>query len=411
MPVESTGSELHIWTVSEITAAVREALERPELQSVWVEGEVSNLRRPGSGHVYFTLKDSDAALRCVLFKSDAARIAFKLSDGMDILARGRIGVYERAGEYQLYVRGAEPAGLGSLHLALEQLRRKLEAEGVFDPQRKRPLPRYPRDIGVVTSRSGAALRDIVRVAGRRHSGVNLVLSHASVQGESAPGELMRALRLLERTDVDAIIIGRGGGSIEDLWGFNDEELVRAVADCPIPVVAAVGHETDFTLVDLAADARASTPSSAAEMLVPDISSQARELQSVGGRLSRALQRRLERARSRIRGALYARVFRHPEDLVRERQQRVDRASEEILRGISQRTREARQRLESLAERIRVLDPSSALGRGFALVTDLDGILVTSGEELQRGQRLQLRFARGGAEVAVEDAWREDGDTP
>ncbi|MFW5896583.1 MAG: exodeoxyribonuclease VII large subunit [Bacillota bacterium] len=409
--MESTGSELHIWTVSEITAAVREALERPELQSVWVEGEVSNLRRPGSGHVYFTLKDSDAALRCVLFKSDAARIAFKLSDGMDILARGRIGVYERAGEYQLYVRGAEPAGLGSLHLALEQLRRKLEAEGVFDPQRKRPLPRYPRDIGVVTSRSGAALRDIVRVAGRRHSGVNLVLSHASVQGESAPGELMRALRLLERTDVDAIIIGRGGGSIEDLWGFNDEELVRAVADCPIPVVAAVGHETDFTLVDLAADARASTPSSAAEMLVPDISSQARELQSVGGRLSRALQRRLERARSRIRGALYARVFRHPEDLVRERQQRVDRASEEILRGISQRTREARQRLESLAERIRVLDPSSALGRGFALVTDLDGILVTSGEELQRGQRLQLRFARGGAEVAVEDAWREDGDTP
>lgn len=408
--MESTGSELHIWTVSEITGAVREALERPELQSVWVEGEVSNLRRPGSGHVYFTLKDSDAALRCVLFKSDANRVAFQLADGMDILARGRIGVYERAGEYQLYVRGAEPAGLGSLHLALEQLRQKLEAEGVFDSLRKRPLPRYPRDIGVVTSRSGAALRDIVRVARRRNSGVNLLLAHASVQGEAAPRELLRALRLLQGTEVDAIIIGRGGGSIEDLWGFNDEELVRAVADCPIPVVAAVGHETDLTLVDLAADARASTPSSAAEMLVADVDSQARELKSLGDRLSRALQRRLETAKSRLRGALYARVFRHPEDLVRERQQRVDRASEEILRGISRRTEEARRNIESLAERIRVLDPSSALKRGFALATDLRGNVVKAGDELDRGQRLRLRFARGGAEVEVEDSWGEDGDT-
>ncbi|MFO7942645.1 MAG: exodeoxyribonuclease VII large subunit [Bacillota bacterium] len=408
--MESTGSELHIWTVSEITGAVREALERPELQSVWVEGEVSNLRRPGSGHVYFTLKDSDAALRCVLFKSDANRVAFQLADGMDILARGRIGVYERAGEYQLYVRGAEPAGLGSLHLALEQLRQKLEAEGVFDSLRKRPLPRYPRDIGVVTSRSGAALRDIVRVARRRNSGVNLLLAHASVQGEAAPRELLRALRLLQGTEVDAIIIGRGGGSIEDLWGFNDEELVRAVADCPIPVVAAVGHETDLTLVDLAADARASTPSSAAEMLVADVDSQARELKSIGDRLSRALQRRLETAKSRLRGALYARVFRHPEDLVRERQQRVDRASEEILRGISRRTEEARRNIESLAERIRVLDPSSALKRGFALATDLRGNVVKAGDELDRGQRLRLRFARGGAEVEVEDSWGEDGDT-
>ena len=411
MPVATTGSELHIWTVSEITAAVREALETPELGSVWVEGEVSNLRRPGSGHLYFTLKDSGAALRCVLFRSDAARVPFQLNDGMDILARGRIGVYERAGEYQLYVRGAEPAGLGSLHLALEQLRRRLEAEGLFDEYRKRRLPAYPRNIGIVTSRSGAALRDIVHVARRRNPGINLLLAHASVQGDAAPGELLASLTALQSAGVDAVILGRGGGSVEDLWAFNDEALVRAVADYPIPVVAAVGHETDVTLVDLAADARAATPSAAAEMLVPDARVLARELETVGANLSRSLERVLESARSRLKASLYARVFRHPEDLVRDRQQSLDRVAEDVVRGGRRRIEGARRDLESTAERIRVLDPLGALARGFAVATDSEDRVVSDGAGLAPGDILRLRLARGGARVRVEDRWGEEGATP
>ncbi len=407
--METAGSEMHIWTVSGITGAVREALERPELQSVWVEGEVSNLRRPGSGHVYFTMKDDGASLRCVLFKSDAARVSFRLSDGMDILARGRIGVYERAGEYQLYVRGAEPAGLGSLHLALEQLRRRLEEEGLFDPLRKRSLPTYPTTVGVVTSRSGAALRDIVQVARRRNPGIDILLCHSSVQGEAAPGELVRALKLLEGSGVDAIILGRGGGSVEDLWAFNDEDLVRAVADCPVPVVSAVGHETDVTLVDLVADARAPTPSAASEMLVPDAAVMARELRGVADDLSRSLQRSLESARARLAGATYARVFRHPEDLIRDRQQRLDRTSEDVFAAMRRRIAGSRRDLESIAERIRVLDPLSGLGRGYALATDSDGRVITDGSSLGSGDVVDLRFHRGGARVQVRDSWGEEGD--
>ncbi len=409
--MDRTGHELQIWTVSDITGAVRDALEVPEFQSLWVQGEISNLRRPASGHVYFTLKDASASLRCVLFKGDAARIPFRLTEGTDVLLHGRIGVYERAGEYQLYVRGAEPAGLGSMHLALEELRRRLEEEGLFDPARKRSLPRYPRNIGVVTSRSGAALRDIVQVARRRNRGVNLLLAHASVQGETAPGELIDALHRINRSDVEAVIIGRGGGSAEDLWAFNDETLVRTVAEMDIPVVSAVGHETDVTLVDLVADSRAPTPSAAAELLVTEARVMARELMGIAQRLSRSLEYMLQSASARLRAALYARVFRHPEDLIRDRQQAMDRSTERLYRACRNTIRDSRNRLNTASAQIRVLNPLRALDRGFALVMDREGRVVEDSRDLEIGARLHLRFARGRARAQVTETWDEEGDAP
>ena len=292
-PVEARPARPAIYTVSELTAGVREALETG-FGSLAVEGEISNCRAwQSTGHLYFTLKDEYAQLKGVMFRSAARRLKFRPEDGQHVVARGRLGVYELKGEYQLVCETMEPRGLGALQLAFEQLRRRLAAEGLFDQARKRPLPLLPRRIGIVTSLDGAALRDILSVLGRRYPNAQVVIRPARVQGEGAAGEIARGLRALARVDgVDVVIVGRGGGSIEDLWAFNEEIVARAIAASPVPVISAVGHETDTTIADFAADLRAPTPSAAAETVV------ARKDEFVGG-----VDRRVERLRAAMRSRL------------------------------------------------------------------------------------------------------------
>ena len=262
-----TEAERRVFTVSELTLRLKATLEEA-FPAVWVEGEISNLRTPGSGHAYFTLKDEGAQLSAVLFRGRGRRVRFELEDGMQVLAFGGLDVYAARGQYQLVVEMMEPKGLGALQLAFEQLKRKLEAEGLFDEGRKRPLPAFPRVIGIVTSPTGAAIRDMLNIIGRRFGDLRILITPVRVQGDEAPGEIVQALaNLQEVADLDVIIVGSGGGSIEDLWAFNDEGVARAIAACRVPVISAVGHETDFTIADFVADLRAPTPSGAAELVV------------------------------------------------------------------------------------------------------------------------------------------------
>ncbi len=271
--------------MSELTRRIKSSLE-DQFPTVWVEGEISNLRTPSSGHAYFTLKDDSAQLRCVLFRGRGRRVAFQPEDGMQVLAFGGLDVYLARGEYQLVVELLEPKGVGALQLAFEQLKRRLEAEGLFDAARKRPLPPFPRTIGIVTSPTGAAIRDILHVIARRFADLRIVVCPVRVQGEEAPAEIVRAIAAPRRSRLDVVIVGRGGGSIEDLWAFNDERVARAIAACRVPVISAVGHETDFTIADFVADLRAPTPSAAAELVVREKLAVLRALCDINARSAR-----------------------------------------------------------------------------------------------------------------------------
>src|SRR2546427_4549224 len=288
-----------LYTVSALTALLRVHIESA-FSNIWVEGEGSNLRIPTSGHAYFTLKDAASQMRAVLFRSVGRSLRFALQDGMQLVCRGRVTVYEPKGDYQVIVEYAEPKGVGALQLAFEQLKARLAAEGLFDQARKRPLPFFPRRIGVVTSATGAAIRDIVQVAHKRDPGITIVLNPVAVQGESAAGEIARAIEELnELGGFDVLVVGRGGGSLEDLWAFNEELVARAIAASRIPVVSAVGHEIDFTIADFVADVRAPTPSAAAALVVPDRVEIARGLARTDGALRAALVRRVARLRERV----------------------------------------------------------------------------------------------------------------
>ena len=288
-----------ILTVSELSATIRDALET-KFQTVWVEGEISNARLWNTGHLYFTLKDSASQIKGVMFRSALRYLKFKPEDGLHVVARGKISVYDPKGEYQIICEHLEPKGFGPLQLAFEQLKKKLLAEGLFDAARKRPLPALPRRIGLVTSIDGAALRDMVRVLRRRYPNAHLIISPSRVQGEGAAGEIVRALRLVTRVqNVDVVIVARGGGSLEDLWAFNDEALARAIAASPVPVISGVGHETDVTICDFVADLRAATPSAAAELVVRRKDEFVAQLTRTGGQLEAALRNRLRRMESRL----------------------------------------------------------------------------------------------------------------
>ena len=292
-----------ILSVSELTANLREVLETT-FPEIWVEGELSNAKVWQTGHLYFTLKDGSAQIKGVMFRSALRYLKFKPADGLHVVVRGRISVYDPKGEYQLVGEHMEPHGYGSLQLAFEQLKKKLTAEGLFEQARKRPLPTLPRRIGVVTSIDGAALRDIIRVLRRRYPNAHVVIAPSRVQGEDAAGEIVRALRWIARIDgVDVVIVGRGGGSLEDLWAFNEEKVARAIAACPVPVISAVGHETDFTIADFVADVRAATPSAAAEMVVRRKDDFCSFIDRLGDRLDAALRRRVGRLESRLNALL------------------------------------------------------------------------------------------------------------
>ena len=390
-----------------MTAYIRRLFERDNLLGrVRVWGELSNFRRHHSGHCYFTLKDAGASLRCVMFRSKAVGLKFVPRDGLRVRLAGNVSVYERDGNYQLYVESMLPDGLGDLSAAFAKLREKLLAEGLFDESRKQPIPVMPKAIGVVTSPTGAALRDIVTVARRRHGGIPIILVPAQVQGEEAPEQIVRGIELLDRSGrVDVIVIGRGGGSIEELWAFNDERVVRAVAAAVMPIVSAVGHQTDFTLSDFAADLRAATPSQAAELVVPDRLELFRRLSSARRRLNQALRHRLIERRLRLERCLQSSLFRRPQELLRDRSQLLDQLSERLTHALKAALDERQQRLRIANEKLNLLNPWGVLQRGYSVVRRPDGAVISSAEAVETGESLDVWLHRGKLAVTVTRAER------
>ena len=370
-------SERVVCTVSELAMRIKAQLE-DQFPAVWVEGEISNLRTPSSGHAYFTLKDDGAQLRCVLFRGRGRRVAFQPEDGMQVLAFGGLDVYLARGEYQLVVELLEPKGVGALQLAFEQLKRKLAGEGLFEEARKRPLPPFPRTIGIVTSPTGAAIRDMLHVIGRRFADLRILVTPVRVQGEEAPGEIVGALRDLESVeDLDVVIVGRGGGSIEDLWAFNDERVARAIAACRVPVISAVGHETDFTIADFVADLRAPTPSAAAELVVREKLQVARALVTLYESLKQAMADRLERERERVEALGKRRVLTDAARALRDLYRRVDDLTTRLTRAVRGSERQATHRLSLARNALRSLNPVARIANGTVLLAQLRGRLASA----------------------------------
>lgn len=391
-------------SVTELTFHIRRLFDEDSLLNrVAVRGELSNFRRHHSGHCYFTLKDSAAALRCVMFRSRAVSLRFEPADGMQVRVLGRVAVYERDGSYQLYVDSMVADGLGDLSVAFARLREKLLEEGLFDDSRKQPLPLLPRAIGVVTSPTGAALRDIVTVARRRHAGIPILLAPVAVQGEEAPEQIVRGIQLLDRSGrVDVIIIGRGGGSIEELWAFNDERVVRAVAAAATPIVSAVGHQTDYTLSDFAADRRAATPSQAAEIVTPDRLALTQRLRTNQHRLNQSLLNRLIRRRLRLERCLASKLFRRPQEILQERMQRLDQLQDRLASAVETLLNRNQQRWQLANEKLNLLDPLRVLQRGYSVVRRQDGQVVRRAETVGQGDRLDVWLQEGRLGVVVTE---------
>lgn len=436
--------EPRVFTVSDLVRAVARTVEA-RFGLVWVEGEISNFSAPRSGHLYFTLKDGEAQLPAVMFRSQAERLKFAPHDGLVVRARGRCSIFEGQGKFQLYVDALEPAGLGALQLAFEQLKKKLAAEGLFDPKRKRPLPAWPRRIGIVTSPTGAAVRDILRIAERRGR-MRFLVSPCQVQGDTAPFEIIRALRRVER-HVDLVIVARGGGSAEDLAAFNDEALARAIASCKVPVVSAVGHEVDFTIADFVADLRAPTPSGAAEMVVPNFADLEHRLTETSKRLTRAGSRVLAEARLRVDNELNRATQALRQQLARRRRVldeggrrlaglhprarlgrdraalvelerkllahppvRLERARAELdrldkrLGACMQSALDRRRRDLSVAVgKLDAMSPLAVLSRGYSLTRTGAGVVVTDAEQVAAGETVHVRLSRGELDCVVQSA--------
>jgi exodeoxyribonuclease VII large subunit len=433
-------------TVTELTARLRDLIEA-EFFEIWVEGEISNCRSWSTGHLYFTLKDQSAQIRAIAFRSTVRRLRFKPVDGVRVIARGRVSVYETKGEYQLVCEHMEPQGLGALQLAFDQLKARLRSEGLFEASRKRPLPQLPRKIGIVTSPDGAALRDLITVLGRRHANAHLIISPARVQGEGAAEEIARSLTAVSRVDgVDVIIVGRGGGSMEDLWAFNEEAVARAIAACPVPVISAVGHETDFTIADFVADLRAPTPSAAAEIVVARRDDFCGRIDRLHERLSAAIRARLQAlsrdvhvltarssfagfpVRLAMRGRLLAdlthafalsandHVGRRARTLL-QLDRRLDAcgiahrlqtlrtrlvsAGGRLAGAISRRRSMAENRLRSCAGRLDALSPLAVLSRGYAVCWNAERTkALRDAGETTVGDRVRVTLANGELECEV-----------
>jgi exodeoxyribonuclease VII large subunit len=390
------------WSVAELTRYIRELLEGDDnLQDLWVTGEVANFSRPGSGHLYFTLKDSTAILRCVMWRNAVSRLAYIPRDGEAVEVHGAVSIYEVNGQYQLYADAIRPAGEGFLFQEFLRLKARLEAEGLFDPARKRPIPDWPHRVGVVTSPSGAALRDILNTIRRRYPLVEVVLAPTPVQGEDAPLKIAAALEALNRLACpDVILLARGGGSIEDLWCFNDERVARAVAASRAPVITGVGHETDFTIADFASDLRAPTPTAAAELATPDRMDLLAHLSSVEGNLTRSMQVVLNNQRwewSRLEGRLRQQS---PLSRVRTDRQRLDELARRMSVTVDHSQRLQRARLMGLELRLAALNPAAVLARGFAVVSTLDGSLIRTAGQVSRGDPLTVRVRDGSFGVTV-----------
>ncbi len=408
--------ERRIYHVTELTRLIKGALES-EFGNVWIEGELSNVRRPSSGHCYFTIKDSSAQISAVMFRGNQSALKFSPADGVLVQAYGQISVYEQRGSYQIIVRQMEEAGKGSLQAAFEALKNKLHKEGLFDESRKRPLPLLPQHIGVVTSPTGAAIRDILNVISRRFPNVHVVLAPAKVQGDGAAEEVAASIEQLNKLGgLDVLIVGRGGGSLEDLWCFNEEVVARAIAASDVPVISAVGHEIDFTISDFVADLRSPTPSAAAEQVVGLKEHLEKRLDDGGRRLARALQESLLRAKARLNAASASYVFAEPKNLVRQYRQRVGESAFRVENSLKAGLRESQQRLDDaglrashemcratergredlkrLGVQLRALSPHGVLSRGYSITRDSRGNVVRSVADVEVGQSVRTTLSDG-----------------
>ena len=428
-----------VWSVSELTGRIRDLLAG-EFTDIWVEGEVSNCHVSQPGHIYFTLKDAKTQIRCVAFRNQVNRLKFRPEDGLKVTVRGSIGVYEPRGEYQIYVEHIEPVGLGALQLAFEQLKKRLEAEGLFDAARKKPLPALPRRVGIITSPRGAAVRDIIRILRRRFPNLNLLVYPVRVQGEGASGEIAAALQYFHRKRAaDVVLLARGGGSLEDLWAFNEEIVARAIAECAIPVISGVGHETDFTISDFVADVRASTPSAAAELVVLSRQELDRHLRELRGNLADKMRLLLHEQRHRLQELVTHAGFRRLEEILRQNRQRADellmrlgdaletrlelvrrrftiaqtriasfdlrqriqamqlrigQRSEELRRRVERLLAAKRQRIERLGVQLEERSPLRVLERGYAIAYDAAGQILRSPDQVALGDEVRVQLARG-----------------
>lgn len=400
---EPQKSVSRVLSVSDLTAYIKGLFDGdPVLAGVAVEGEVSNCSQAASGHWYWTLKDEDAALGCVMWRSVAAKQAHLPEEGGAYVVRGSVSVYAVSGRYQLYVDHLEPVGIGDLYRQYEALKAKLEAEGLFEPARKRQLPAFPSRVGVVTSSEAAALRDVVRVLARRWPAMELLLAPASVQGEAAPGEIVAALQSIAHSGAEVVIVTRGGGSIEDLWAFNDETVARAVAACPVPVIAGVGHETDFTIADFVADVRAATPSVAAEIVAPDRRELAQAVDEMRQRLSRDMVRSLDSERAMVERLRHRLSLAAPSRRVSDRRAALEALSQRLPRATHSRLRLAGTDLQGLKSRLGALSPQATLVRGYAIVRRrADGETVTTTESVGPGTGIDVRVADGTFGAVVE----------
>lgn len=394
-----------VLSVSQLNRYIKMNFDADEnLANIFISGEISNFTNHyRTGHLYFTLKDDSAAVRVVMFNSSAKRLKFMPEDGMKVIARGRVSVYEASGQYQLYVDDMQPDGVGALNLAYEQLKEKLQKEGLFSELHKKPLPPYPEKVGVITSPTGAAVRDIINVLGRRFPYAEIVFCPVLVQGDGAHLQLIDAVNLFnsERA-ADVIIIGRGGGSIEDLWEFNDEGLARAVYNSDIPVISAVGHETDFTICDFVADMRAPTPSAAAELAVPDANELQYALSALKNRMFLNVSSGIADRRSRLEYLTSKGALKSPDEMLSNRSQRLDTAFSKMLSSYENRIGGKKVEFISAATALSKLDPMSVLMRGFAFVSDKNGKNVCSSQALAKGDKINVRFHDGSAVCEVKE---------
>lgn len=398
-------------SVSELNARIKGLIESdPVFGSVYVRGELSNYKVYPSGHHYFTLKDAESSLRCVMFRSAASKLRFRPESGMRVTAFGRVAVYPRDGAYQLYCEGLMPEGAGDLQVAYEQLKAKLAAEGLFDPAHKKPIPRYPERIAVITSSAGAAVHDIIRVLRKRWPVAKVVLLPVRVQGVEAPPEIAGALRYANKYRVaDVIITGRGGGSIEDLWAFNDERVARAIYASELPVISAVGHEPDVTIADFVADLRAATPSNAAELVAPDVSELRDAIRSASVRLDQAIDRSLSQRRAALTELSSRRVMQSPTGFIDQRRLELDSIRLRLDAAATGRLNRERQEFARLAAKLDALSPLKVLGRGYSIALDSEGRAVRESAQLKAGDKLDLRLSRGGAKCLVESVYGGNDD--
>lgn len=393
------------FTVSRLTFHIRKLLEDDEtLQDMWVQGEISNLSRPASGHVYFTLKDANASLKCVMWKTSAARLNLSLRDGMEVEIHGRIGVYEPQGQYQLYADQIRPVGEGALYQEFLRLKSMLEAEGLFEAECKKPIPEFPKRIGIVTSATGAALRDMLNTLRRRLPLVEVILAPSPVQGTEAPPALVKAIQALNRQKPDVILLARGGGSIEDLWAFNDERVVRAVAASAVPVISGVGHETDFTLCDFAADLRAPTPTAAAELAtqitLEDLHFQ---LATFHSRLASSILSLIAEQEANLVSLVAQLRYLSPARRIQSETQRVDELSRRMLSSVIHRIQLQSSHVKGMARRLEALSPLAVLARGYAVVTRKeDGRVVTGVAHVKPGEQIRIRVSDGQFDAEIKE---------